>query len=118
MATFTREPGYRRPSSPGPREQGPRPPPQLDRLEAVLLQQAPQRPPGEEADVRGEWVGDADDGRVRGRRDRRLPAGPQDAAYLREEQLHVAHVLDRLRAEHQVEGVVGEGQALVRLDVH
>jgi hypothetical protein len=41
------------------------------------------------------------------------PAGPQHAADLRQQQLHVAHVLDRLGAEHEVETGIAEGQRSV-----
>ena len=46
--------------------------------------------------------------------ERQLTAGPEHAARLGEKQLHVAHMLDRLGAEDEVEVVVGERERLVR----
>src|SRR5918999_1093721 len=46
-----------------------------------------------------------------------LAARPQDAPDLGQEELHVAHVLDGLRAEHEVEGGVIEWEHSIRVEL-
>ena len=54
---------------------------------------------------------------MRGGRDREPPARLEHAPDLRQEELHVAHVLERLGADDQVERAVGERQRRVGLEL-
>ena len=83
-----------------------------------------QRAAGEEAQVRARAgrsgarsppaaIGRRGGAAVRRRGHRQRAARAQHAARLGQEQLHVAHVLERLGAEHEVEARVGERQRRV-----
>src|SRR3954470_18596011 len=93
---------------------------ELDELEAHRLEHGPQRATGERAEVRGERMLEPEHehapagGRRGGKRE--AAAGAQHAADLRERELDVADVLERLDAGDHVEGVVVEGEWCVRLD--
>ena len=54
---------------------------------------------------------------MRGRGHGEPTARAQDAAGLRDEELHVADVLDRLGAEHEIKGAVGERELRVGRDL-
>ena len=111
----------------GEREQRSRPRPQRLDLEAQLAEQPAQRARGEEAQVRRERVEAAleaahqQPGRgappVGGCSHGEHPAGDQHAPRLRQQQLDVAHVLERLRAQHEVEARVVERQGRVGLEL-
>ena len=100
--------------------------PQGEHLEAHLIQQAPQRATGEEAQVGRERI----EARSKPRVSTASPSAAhapawsppaalraQHAARLREQELDVAHVLEGLGAEHEVERVVLERQRRVGLEL-
>ena len=90
----------------------------------MLAEQPGQRARGEEADVRRERVEapleaphehvEAGQPAVRRRGHGQPPSRAEHAPRLGEQQLHVAHVLERVGAEHEVERGVVEGQAARR----
>ena len=100
-----------------PREQ--RPGAALERadVEAELAEQPGERPAREEAEVRRQRIRRAHEPPRRRRRDRERAARPEHAPRLGEEQLDVAHVLERLGEEDEIELAVAERKRRVRLEL-